>query len=1076
MVTLKKTYAKVILRTIKQSISRFLAIFAITALGVGFLAGLLSATPDMRHTGDKYFDETNLFDLRIISTLGLTHDDVDFLENYDGVNQVMPAQNVDVFLQTKDGNTLTTRIHGVDIFNFSNENPQNYINRVVLVEGRMPINKNECLVEKGTYGSNPVAVGDVLKVSAENKDVEDTLNQTEFTITGIVQSSYYFSFEREPSTIGNGTTNLVMYADFDAFKQEAYSEIYITLDDAANLNSLSENYNIMRDDMADGLELNSESQRKRRFDEVKTEANETLADAKIEYADKKLEAEQKLADAKKELDDADIKLADGEKEYADGLAELADARQKLIDGEYSYNVKRNEFPAKMEAERAKLSVAKAQYESGLQSLAELQANLDMATQGRIAAEAAYNADPTNPVLKAQFDGALAAEAQLTTMRNDLQVQLSAANAQIISGEAELNNSFYIADRAFAEAAAKLEEGRTEIANGEKDLQEAKTKIEDAKIELADGKIKYEDAKNEADEKLADGAQKIADAEKEINDLEQPEWFVLGRDTNVSFATFDSNISKVEAIATVFPVFFFLVAALVALTTMTRMVEEERLQIGTIKALGYSRKTIAFKYGIYAFVATAAGCVVGLLVGFNLFPRVIWNAYSMMYNLPDLICQFNIKYALISSLTALACTMLATANACWATLGEHPASLMLPRAPKAGKRILLERVNFIWSRMKFTHKVTARNLFRYKKRFFMTVIGIAGCTALLVTGFGLRDSISDVIYKQFGNIFTYDFNASVKDETTLENNEVLELLNNKNAIDSWISVSEEKSTNTFGNETITTYLLVPKSIEEMPKFINLNQRKTKELVPLEKTGVVITEKLAERSGTKIGDEITLTNKDDKVGTFKVTGIAENYVENYVYFSPEEYLRGFGAKAEFTGVLGKLANTDSAKDIAATSLLDNENINTISFISDIKTSFDDMLKNITYVVYVLIVSAAALAFVVLYNLTNINITEREKEIATIKVLGFFDKEVSAYVYRESAMLSLIGTGVGLILGTFLHMFVIRTAEVDAVMFGREISIFSYIISGALTIFFSALVSLVMNIKLKRISMVESMKAPE
>lgn len=1073
---MKKSYIKVIWRTIMRSFSRFAAIFAIVAIGVGFLAGLLAATPDMRHTGDVYFDETNLYDVRIISTLGLTDKDVDYFNSLDGIDEVMPAQSADVFMDTSEHNTLTTKIHGINFENLNTGSPQNYINRVVLIEGTMPTAKNECLVEKEVHGESPVKIGDTLTISAENENAEDILSQEKFTVTGIVQSAYYFSYQREPSTIGSGTTNLVMYADMSAFSREAYSEIFITLDGAKSLNALEGKYTALRDEKIEFIENNSGEQLARRHSEIIETANKELSDAKKEYEDKKAEALQKLADAEKELTDGEQKLADGEKkladgeiEYADGLKKLEDGKADLAKGEEEYIQGIIKYNNAAEQQEKQFNDSQAQIDSGKEGLLQLEG----------AKNAAYNAwqsDLTNPALQQQY---LYLQQQYDTTKqqlDDSQQQLDQGRQAFQAFKSETETGIFKAENKLIDARAEIQKGEKELADAKATIESSKKDIEKAKAELEDGRKKYEDAKAEADEKLADAQEQIDDAEKEIADIEMTEWYVLGRDTNIGFSTFDSNISKVEAIAGIFPIFFFAVAALVALTTMTRMVEEERLQIGTIKALGYSRYTIASKYILYALIASILGCAVGLAIGFNLFPRVIWNAYGMMYNLPPLICQFNVKFAVLSSGAAIGCTMLATANAVWSTLSEHPATLMLPKAPKAGKRIFLERISFIWKHMKFTHKVTARNLFRYKKRFFMTVIGIAGCTSLLVAGFGLRDSVGDVIYKQFGTIFNYDFIVSVKTENSVNDAALNSALNNTENVSAWMLGSEEKITNVFNGEAMTTYIHVPESLEKFTQFFSLHQRKSGEAVPLTQQGVVITEKMSERSGVKAGDTITIQNADKKEGTFTVTGVAENYVENYMYMSAETYEAAFGEKPELTSVYGTLTDNKDAQSLTATALLSSEDVNTISFVSDIKNTFDDMIKNITYIVYVLIISSGALAFVVLYNLTNINITEREKEIATIKVLGFFDGEVSAYVYRENAVLSLIGVGAGLFCGVFLHAFIIRAAEVDAVMFGREVSFMSYVFSAAITLFFSVLVSIVMNFKLKKISMVESMKAPE
>ncbi|MEG2193073.1 MAG: FtsX-like permease family protein, partial [Oscillospiraceae bacterium] len=682
------------------------------------------------------------------------------------------------------------------------------------------------------------------------------------------------------------------------------------------------------------------------------------------------------------------------------------------------------------------------------------------------------ADPNDPTLTALSGlgvtfGALKngtkqlndGQSALNANRQNVDKMRADANAQIANGYAQL-----------AQGRRDLESGRAEYAKGERELTKAKKK-------LADGKAEYESEKAKADKKLSDAREEIDDAQKKIDDLEMPEWYVLTREENMSAASFKSNTQKVEAIAKVFPIFFFLVAALVALTTMTRMVEEERLQIGTLKALGYSKSTIMAKYIFYALVASVLGSITGLAIGFKLFPTVIWNAYTMMYTLPKLYCPWNLNYALFSSGAAVLCTLLATVNACWETLREKPATLMLPKAPKAGKRILLERVTFIWKRMKFTYKVTARNLFRYKKRLFMTVVGIAGCTALLVTGFGLHDSISDIVNKQFGEIFTYEAGISLKNKDVLQDPQLKAIIEDKSLVSEHIAVHQEKCTNHFDGKTFSTYIFVPDEFEKLTDFVTLRQRRSGKTVPWNMDSVVITEKMSTQTGLGIGDEMTLKNKDDQEGRFIISGVAENYIENYVYMSKQTYEKGFAQVLEPNTLMVKCADdSQEGQDKLGTAALGVDDVAGISFISILKERFTNMMSKIDIIVIVLIISAGALAFIVLYNLTNINITERVKEIATIKVLGFTDKEVNAYVYRESIVLSIIGTVCGLVFGVFLHAFVILNIEVDMVMFGHTIKTMSYVYSAALTMVFSLLVNLFMRRKLKNINMVESMKSPE
>ena len=639
---------------------------------------------------------------------------------------------------------------------------------------------------------------------------------------------------------------------------------------------------------------------------------------------------------------------------------------------------------------------------------------------------------------------------------------------------------------------KYNDGIVELADAEKTLEEeiakANKEIRDAEIEIADGWVEYndgvielqdgwkeyEEGKLEAEEELADGLNELLDGEKELRELEKPEWYVLDRNSNTSYVSFQMNAEKVAAISKVFPVFFYLVAALVALTTMTRMVEEERTQIGTLKALGYSKGLIMIKYLVYCGLASVLGSAAGLAVGFKLLPAVIYNAYGVMFHLPELISDYNFTIASVSSGLAIISTMGATVYAVNEALKEKPATLMLPRAPKAGKRILLERLDFLWSRMSFNHKATARNLFRYKKHFFMTVIGIAGCTGLLVTGFGMRDSINVLATTQFTELYKYELELQLDDEET-QSGELLTLLADRNYISGAIGVFSDKGLVFVDGESTDVTLIAPGDPVRLNNFIGFRERISGLPVAFEKGSAVITEKLSEQRGIKIGDTLVYENSDDEKGEVVITGITENYLGNYLYLDRAVYEDIFGRLEKDNLILAKTTTeTEKDKDMLAEKLLSTEGVLNTRFISQTKTTFDKLLRNIEYIVVVIIAASGMLAFIVLYNLTNININERKKELATLKVLGFHNEEVNMYIFREIGILTLIGIMVGLILGKLLHMFIITVIEDPDMMFGREIFWQSYAAAAVITIVFSLLVNLVMTRKLRGIKMVDSMKA--
>ncbi|MFR6277827.1 MAG: FtsX-like permease family protein [Acutalibacter sp.] len=675
--------------------------------------------------------------------------------------------------------------------------------------------------------------------------------------------------------------------------------------------------------------------------------------------------------------------------------------------------------------------------------------------------------------KAQLD---ASQAELDTQRQTLESQqatLNSTKAQLDQSAAQLRQGIQTVQAEFASAEAKLNDAQAQYDDG-------LSQLESAAQEIQEGWDDYNQGYEEAQQQFADAEEELADAESKIREIEEGQWYIYTRADNTSFSSYDSNADKIAAIATVFPLFFFLVAALVALTTMTRMVEEERQQVGTLKALGYSTAKIAWKYLLYAAMASIAGSVIGLAVGTRLFPYIIINAYNIMYDVPEILTPFHVPYALVSSVSMIACTLLVTLFACWSELREVPATLMLPKAPKAGKRLFLEYITPLWSRLKFTSKVTARNLFRYKKRFFMTVVGIAGCTALLVTGFGVRDSVSDIVGLQYGELNQYQLTLGLRDPSALEGRDLQAVLEDSSRIESSLAVMQQEMdiVPDEGRPADSLVVFVPQDVDALGQYFQFRHRTNSQEVTFDQDAVVVTEKICERQGWKVGDTITLQDDDGNQAQLTITDICENYIYHYVYISPKTYEEAFGKEMEANSLLCKLPEdlTAQEEERLGTDLLQCRDVVSAQFTDTLSESFHNSITSINSIIVVLIVSAGLLAFVVLYNLTNINITEREKELATIKVLGFYDGEVSAYIYRETVLLTLIGTALGLLLGMGLHQFVIRTAEVDMVMFGRAVYWPSYVYSAVLTILFGMLVNLVMHHKLKKISMVESMKAPE
>ena len=1083
----KRAFKKDFIRSITHSWSRFWAIFAIVALGAGFFAGLRATSSDMQATGDMYYDGQCIMDIELLSTLGFTDDDVAAVAQAEGVNSVMATHRADV-ISSLDGEDFVIRIHGLPAD--QNTDNDNYINRPALTSGRMPENAGECVIGTNRLFSDTLQLGSSVTLQDDDGTLGDTLRYSRYTIVGLVDSAYYISYSLGSTTIGNGTISYFMYVPDSDFTPDVYTDLNITVEGAAALSSFSDTYETLVDQSTGALETLADAREQIRYDELYSEGQETLNDAQREYDDAKQEADQKLTDAKAELDDAQAKIDDGTQQLKDAADQISSSERRLSRAAATIAQNESQLEASQQeydAGAAALADGWAAYDAGVLELntqtQQWQQAYDTVTQSLIALDAAEAAAAGDPVLLAdiavQRQALLATQTQLDAQKDVLnasQQQLDATQAQLAQNEQQLDASKQQLDAGWAQLAdAKhaLADGRAKLAAAKDDYADGAAELEQSKADLADGWAEYEQSKSDAETKLADAQANIDDGYKQLADLKLPEWYILDRSDNVGFASFKADTGRMDSLSSVFPVLFFLVAALVALTTMTRMVEEERLIIGTYKALGYGKLRIASKYILYALLASVLGSAVGVLIGFSVLPVVCWNAYRLMYKAPDLLNLFNVPYALTGSLAAIFCTLTATVSACYSTLSESPASLMLPRAPKPGRRIFLESIPIIWKRLSFTRKVTCRNLFRYKKRLIMTIVGIAGCTALLLTGFALKDSISNIIHYQFGTIDQYNVMIGLEDDGL--SGATQQILDEDSS--GWLEAAY-KSADIYsadGTRSQWGYLYIPKDASRLKDFITLRQRVSQDDIPFSEGSVVITEKLAKTLGVSSGDAILLKNADDEQVSFTVTGVTENYVYHYVYIDPALFKTKMGEETSFNAVIAVFDDSSQAvRDGTTDRLLDSGGVRTVMFTKDISERFGTLIKSLNYVVLVLIICAGALAFVVLYNLTNINITERQRELATIKVLGFFDSEVSSYIYRETTLLTIIGCILGLGFGVFMHAFVITTIEVDNVMFGRDIAVLSFVWSALLTLAFSAAVDLIMYRKLKKISMVDNLKS--
>lgn len=1113
---MKRTFRKEVFRSITHSFGRFLAILAIVALGAGFYSGLRSTAPDMRHTVDQYLDKTNMMDIQLLSTMGFTDDDLEAVRETEGVENAMAGYTTDAVCRIGD-NDHVFRIHSLPD-NRDSENGD-YLNQLVLVEGRLPEKSGECVINQSKLDVEGLSVGDIITLNQEDGALLENLSTTTFTIVGTINSPYYISFQLGTSDKGTGSIDSVLYIPESDFSQPAYTEMFATVTDAKALSAFTQAYDDKVDETVDRLSDLGLERSDIQLEEIRQEAQDELDDAQEQYNSGKAEADQQLAEAKQKLDDAQLEISQNEQTLATSEQQLSDGEKQLADGWAQYNSGRIELSnqrttaeqtlaqaeQQLNDNQAKLDESRKTLESAATQLAEqepliqqAEAGLEQLNQSKTQLEEllAQAEQEGNQELIDQYQKQLSAlQTQIDTLQSQIQ-EYNTAKASYASGMQELQQGeaalaqarqeyeaqrqqtqqmLDSAQKKLDDSRQQLESTQTTLSESRRQLATGKEQLEQAKTQLESGWTEYNQSKTESQRQLEEVAQKITDGQKQLEQLEHPKWYVLDRHTNVGFESFCGDASRMESLSTVFPIIFFLVAALVALTTMTRMVEEERVLIGTFKALGYKKRTIMAKYVIYAGVATLAGCIVGVLICNAMIPVVCWNSYRIMYVAPGLTAIYQWPYILAAAAACAVCTIGATLLVCYSTLREKPAALMLPKAPKSGKRILLERIRPIWKRLKFTHKVTARNLFRYKKRLFMTIVGIAGCTALMLTGFGIKDSVSSIVSNQYEDIYQYNTSITLKNDTI--NPTTRQILDDSSKFENYLPVSSFSAEFHAGDNSFSGTVMVPSDSSRWKDFIVLRTRRLHRDIPFDQDSVVITEKLAKKLGVGIGDSVSFETEDGQNVSFQITGITEHYLYHYLYIAPELYEETVGSAPSYNQVIANSSSSEEADQAALSNELSQQSdVNTVSFTQDMSGPFDEMISSLDYIILILIVCAGLLAFVVLYNLTNINITERQRELATIKVLGFYDREVSAYIYRETSLLTILGCAAGLLLGVLLHSFVIQTVEVDMVMFGRSIAPMSFVYSALLTILFSIIVDLFMNKKLKRISMVESLKSVE
>lgn len=1163
------------IRTIEHSRSRFLSVIAIVALGVSFFVGTNATAPDMLDTVEKYLSDTNSMDIQVISTAGITDDEIATVQSINGVESVAGQKFVDGVVKINgeivsdiDGSELAIRAYALDMNKayaaLSGTDDRSYINRPQLIEGNWPTGPDQCLVDASMLSTpEEFKIGAKLSISGDGVDIGSSLANTEYTIVGIIRSPIFISYDRGSSTVGTGKLGAFCYVPADNFLQDYYSAMYVKVKDSERLDPYSDEYKDYIGRYADYISQISQEVLSKRIGALKAEYTVKVADAEIEYATTKADVELQIENGRQQVEqildmaeNGDKNLVEYKRQYNEKATEAAqkiDASKLEHSTQYaSWEAKRNEYNDAMKKVQensnaeVQLETAKTEY-----NVASLQVNTllttvsyfeDLIATTRSAMDQ-FNSTQDNTVgdiinrfeqsglVGAEVDAIMStinsltavgtAEEMMAYMEPQLQSfevklansksELAAAKTELAAKKAELDKAEQMVSE-LKQLEAKLSVAKVQLDEAEKQLTEAGYNIQFGELEvlsqLSDMKnqintyetsvlmakekaptiqAEFEKARNDATTRLEQARNQLDEAKEFLLNLDNAKWYVSDRDEALSgFEAYGQMADRIAAISLIFPWFFFIVAALVCLNTMTRMIEEERTRIGTFKALGFTDNEIITKYIVFALLASLIGSVAGSFLGFVLFPTMFSLAFGILFAVPNILISYRFVYALLGIVISIATTVCATWYTCHKSLEVVPSSLMRSKAPKSGKRVFLENIPFIWTRLSFTWKVTFRNVFRNIKRFFMATMGVAGCTALLVAAFGLDSSIDRTLQYQFtdeDSIWQYDMQIVLNGgyDTTVTDCEAMDIVSSDPAISSAMLnyMTVYNTVSAYSDEEMETYIIVPQNSADINNYIRLRDRADKNNYSLSPSGAIITEKLADSLKIGPGDTIRIMINDEQGVNVPVAAVTENYALHYIYMSRDVYTAVFGSNPAYNYITANLADQNmeaSAKNELAKKLMDEYEISAVAYTSQIESSFQNTLDSISIVVLILIVCSGLLAFIVLYNLSIINITERLREIATIKVLGFDDLEVSAYIFRENIILTIIGIVEGLLCGIGLHFVVISMAEVDIIMYGRGLPLSCFLYAAALAFVFSMTVNILLHKKLQKVDMVESLKSIE
>lgn len=1017
MITLlyKNTFVK-----IKKSLGRFISLFMIILVGVGFFTGIRESTPDIINSLSQYMRSQNLMDFQIVSTMGLADKDVNALKALKNISSVTPSYSLDVLSQGK-----VIRVQAID----------KSVNTVKIVKGRMPENDTECVADSRYYKP-----GDSINITS---DVSGKLKNTIYTVSGTVQSSLYLSNDYGNTTVGDGKLYSFLFIDKSNFTLDAYTQIYITVAGAKNVAAFSKEYEKTTSELNDELIKLKPQQEDSRYREIYDKANKEIQDSEDTLNDKKANGEKELADAKAKLDSSALQLNNARKDLSKKESDL----QNLI-----------------AAQNTEFQSAKAQIADGWSQI-----NQTLQTNGITRDQLSDKINELNFVIQSlkEQQSALPADSQeYAQLGSQIQqyyityqglLQLESSIQSLTAREDQLNQGIDTFNAQIVSAENKIDSGKSELNENQKQLD--------------NGYADYSNNLHDFNAKIADAETKIQDAKAKLSDIAKPKWTIFDRNDEINgYNDLKSATNTINLISAILPLFFLLIVALMTSNTMARMIAEERGELGTLASLGFNDGSIISTYLLYVLSATVSGTTVGFFLGCAIIPKIIYTCFP--YTLPPLIVRYDITSLMLILAAVIALMTVVTVVSCRHELKEKPATLMRPIPPKNGKSILLERVGFIWNHLSFTWKVTMRNIFRYKQRVFMTVLGIACCTALLLAGFGIKDSINGVAQKQYQNIFTYQDLIVLKEETQVIRGDLDTLLTNEH-IRGPLLIRQTALTCESKGKTLNAYLVVPENEDLFYQYFKLKSAENGSGLRLNDNGVVVSQKIAETYNITKGSNLTIKDNDGNLHTITVSDVTKNYIQNYIYMSKNLYSRVYGKSISYNMIVSDHSGDENT--IAKELLASNQIVN-VNFTDNILQQAIKQNSSLNSVVLLLICISSMLAVIVLYNLTSINISERKREIATLKVLGFKDVETNAYIYREVIILTLISIGIGFALGIGLHHYVMDMIERDEVVYFKSIKALSFLLTFLITMIFTLVMQIVTYFSLKKVDMIESLKSVE